>query len=91
MACLFPLWTIRDHPAVDRRVIHVDPTFQHACDMARAQGIRHVSADAHEHDVLWKMGPLEAHRRRRSPLLFTFIYERRIYLKISSNKTCNKT
>ena len=55
----FPLWTIRDHPAVDRRVIHVDPTF-HACfDMARAQGIRHVSADAHKHDVLWKCAPLK--------------------------------
>src|SRR5262249_34402537 len=53
---LLQLGTILDHPAVDGRAIHVDPGFQHEFfDMARAQGIRHIPAYAHENDLVWKM------------------------------------
>src|SRR5881296_1943256 len=56
-----------DHPPVDGRVLHVDPTFKHELfDVARAQGVGDIPADAHEHDILWKMRPLEAYRHRSS-------------------------
>src|SRR5437016_3789573 len=43
----------------DRRVIHGHATFPHECfDMARAQRVCDVPADAPTNAVLWKMGPL---------------------------------
>ena len=62
------LRAVFDHPSVDGRVIHVDSTFEHEFfDVARAQGVGDIPADAHENDVLGKMRSLEADRHRRSP------------------------
>src|SRR5262245_16454810 len=49
--------------------------------MTRAQGIRHIPAYAHEHDLVWKMGPLEADRHLSSPSLMTLKHEGRAYRK----------
>jgi hypothetical protein len=60
---------LKVHDPVNGRVIHMDPTFEHEFfDMARAQGVGDVPADAHENDLLRKMRPLEAYRHRCSPL-----------------------
>src|SRR6266487_5921317 len=57
------LGAVLDDPPVDRGVIDMHTTFEHEfLNMACAQRIRHVSAYAHENDILRKMGPLEAHR-----------------------------
>src|SRR5262249_48502267 len=78
-------------PPVDDGMIDAAPTFEHEFfDMPRAQGMRHVPAYTHENDVLWKMDPLEAHCQRRSPSLFTFIYEGRVYLKSPPIKLATK-
>ena len=37
-------------------------------DVARAQGVGDIPADAHENDILGKMSPLEADCHRYSPL-----------------------
>src|SRR5262245_35900205 len=69
---LFERRAVCDHPSADRRVIDVDPAFLHKLfDMARAQGIRPRPADAGQHNLLWKMGPLEAHGHRLPPSVFT--------------------
>ena len=36
-------------------------------DMARAQRVRHIPADAHENNLWGKMGTFEIDRHRRSP------------------------
>ena len=36
-------------------------------DMARAQRVRHIPADTHEHNLWGEMGPFEIDRHRRSP------------------------
>ena len=65
---LFERRAVCDHPPVDGRVIHVDPTFLHECfDMARAQWIRHRPADAGQHNLLGKVGTFAAHRHGRAP------------------------
>ena len=47
------LWAVFDHPAVDRRVIHVNPTFEHQFfDMACTQRIRLIPADAGQNELL---------------------------------------
>jgi hypothetical protein len=64
------LRAVFDHPPVDGRVIHVDPTFeQEFFDMACAQGVGDIPADAHENDLLWKMRSFEADRHCGSPSL----------------------
>jgi hypothetical protein len=56
-----------DHPPIDGRVIHVDPTFEHKFfDVACVQGVGDIPTDAHQNDVLWEMGPFEADRHRLS-------------------------
>src|SRR5262245_11202282 len=63
-------------------VIYLHPTFFHeSFDMARAQRIRHIPPHAHENDLLWEVGPLEAHRHRRSPSLCTIDDRERAYPK----------
>src|SRR5262249_1876207 len=85
------LWAVFDHPPVDRRVIHVDPTFQHAVfDVARAQRVGHIPADAPQHNVWWAMSPFEADRHRLSPPLLHGL-EGRPYHKSPQTKTCDRT
>jgi hypothetical protein len=51
-------------------MIDVDPAFEHELfDMARAQGIRHIPADAGQNDFWREVGPLEAHRQALSQVL----------------------
>ena len=79
---LFERRAVCDHPPVDGRVIHVDPTFLHECfDMARAQWIRHRPADAGQHHLRWNMGPLDAHGHRLSPSVCTLSHTGRSYLQ----------
>jgi hypothetical protein len=76
------LGAVFDDPPVDRGVIDVHPMFQYQFfDMARAQRIGHVPADAHENDVLGEMGSFEADRHRRSPSLWYPCHSRRAYPK----------
>jgi hypothetical protein len=64
------LWAVFDDPPVDGRVIHVDPTFKHEFfDVARAQRVGDIPADAHQNNVWWEMGPIEADRHRLAPPL----------------------
>ena len=87
MKRLFQLGTVFDDPALDRRVVDVDPTFLHEFfDMAIAQGIRHIPAHAHQNDILREMGPLEAHRHRRSPSLFTLSHREGDHTPNASNE-----
>jgi hypothetical protein len=63
-------------------VIHLHPTFLHEFfDMARAQRIRHIPADACQNNILWKVGSLEAHGHGLSPSVFTLSHQGRSYLK----------
>jgi hypothetical protein len=67
---LFSLEARLDYPAIDGRVIHRDPTFEHECfDMPRAQGVGHIPADACQNDLFGEVGPAEAHGHRLSLFL----------------------
>jgi hypothetical protein len=60
----------------------MDPTFAHEFfDVARAQRVGDIPADACQNDILWEMGPLKAHRHRLSPSVFTLSHRGRSYLK----------
>src|SRR6266850_3570509 len=86
------LWAILDDPALDGRVIDRDtPLFHQLFDMTVAQGIRHIPAHTHEDDILREMGPLEADRHRRSPLLYTLDHRQRPYHKSPQMQICDKT
>src|SRR5215813_7386947 len=81
-----------DHPALDRRVVDGDPAFFQALfHLAIAQGIRHIPSPACEDHLRWEMGPLETHRHRLSPPLFTLSHRGRSYLKSPRMKTCDRT
>jgi len=68
MKRFFQQGTVLHDPALDSRMIDRDPTLlQEFFDMPIAQGIRHIPAHAHENDIGWEMGPLEADRHRRAP------------------------
>src|SRR2546428_11129590 len=57
---LTPPYAITDrHPALLHQLF----------DMPVTQGIGDIPAHAHEHDIWWKMGSLEADRHRRSSSL----------------------
>src|SRR5215475_13342126 len=89
---LFPWGAVFDHPALDRRVVDGDPAFfQELFHLAIAQGIRHIPSHACEDHLRWEMGPLETHRPRLSPPLFTLSHRRRSYLKSPRMKTCDGT
>ena len=63
-------------PAVDGGVIHVDPTFLQECfDMACAQGIRHIPADAHQHNLWREMRSFEADRHVSLPHVVPLVME----------------
>src|SRR4030095_2900502 len=92
MKRLFELWTIFDDPPINGGVIHLHSPFLHEFfDMARAQRVRHIPADAHENDVWWEMSPFEAYGHRRSPSRCTLRHSRRAYLKSPPGKTCDRT
>src|SRR5262245_50346890 len=92
MKRLFELWTIFDDPPIHGGVIHLHSPFLHEFfNMARAQRVRHIPADAHEHDVWWEMSPFEAYGHRRSPSRCTLRHSRRAYLKSPPGKTCDRT
>src|SRR5215813_15050966 len=81
-----------DHPALDRRAVGGDPAFFQALfHLAIAQGIRHIPSPACEDHLRWEMGPLETHRHRLSPPLFTLSHRGRSYLKSPRMKTCDRT
>jgi hypothetical protein len=82
MERLLELRAIFDDPPVNGGVIHLNPTFLHEFfDMARAQRIRHIPADACQNNILWKVGSLEAHGHGLSPSVFTLSHKGRSYLK----------
>jgi hypothetical protein len=62
--------------AVDGGVIHLNSTFRHEFfDVARAQGIGPISADAQENDILGEMDTLKADRQCRLPHYLLWITE----------------
>lgn len=81
---LFELRAVPEDPPVDGRVIHVDPTFAHEFfDVARAQGVGDLPADACQNNILREMRPLEAHGHRLSPSVFTLSHRGRSYPKLT--------
>jgi hypothetical protein len=57
---LFQRETIRQDPAVDRRVVNGHAALHHQCfDMPITQGIRQIPVHACEDHILWEMGSLE--------------------------------
>src|SRR5262245_30774618 len=79
---LFQLSTVLHDPALDRRVVDGHPALLHEfLNMPRTQGVDHIPTHAHENDILWEMGALEAHRHRLSPSLATTDHEGRSYRK----------
>src|SRR5262245_56240330 len=68
MERLFELWAVFDYPAVDCRMIHVDPTFEHQFfDMTCAQRVRYIPADSHQNDLWGEMRPFETDRHCLAP------------------------
>src|SRR5215510_2256076 len=59
-------------------------------DMPIAQGRGARPAHAHQHDLLGKIGPLEAERHRRSPALCPVGHWERPYHKSPPRKICDK-
>jgi hypothetical protein len=57
---LLQLRAVLDDPTVDGGVIHVDTALEHELfDVARAQRVGDIPADARQDDILWEMGPLK--------------------------------
>src|SRR4029434_1791207 len=82
MDSLVQLGPLLHYPALDGRVVDWHPALRHQFfHMPRAQGIRHIPAHAHENNILWKMGPLEAHGHRLSPSVFTLSHKGKSYRK----------
>src|SRR5262252_6992814 len=76
MERLFQLGAIFDDPAVEGGVIPVDPTFLQECfDMACAQGIRHIPADSHQHNLWGEMRSFEAARHVSLPHVVPLVME----------------
>ncbi len=89
---LLELWAVLDDPPVDGRVIDLHATFKHEFfDMACAQRVGDIPTNTRQNDLLWEMGPLEAHRHRLSPSLFTLSRRGRSYPEMASNENCDRT
>ena len=60
-------------------------------DMARAQRIRHIPADAHQNDLWGEMRSLKTDCHRRSPSSITVGHRGRSYCKSTQMKICDQT
>src|ERR671933_534407 len=69
---LCQLRTVLHDPALDRRVVDWHPALLHQFfDMPITPGVRHIPPYTHQNNLLWEMGPLEAHWHRLFPPLAT--------------------
>ena len=72
-------------------MIDLYTTLRHSCfDMTRAQRIRYLPADAHQHDLLRAMGPFEADHQRRSPSLCTLHHRGKAYAHVPQMKNATE-
>src|SRR5262245_34003246 len=84
---LFQLSTILHDPALDGRALDRHPALRHQCfNLPIAQEVSDIPVHDHEHDLLWEMGSLEAHRHRHFPSRRTCSHREGSYPKLTPNE-----
>src|SRR5437870_13872834 len=87
----FQVGAVLYDPSIERGVIDLHAALQHEFfAMARAQGIRHVPADAHKTNVLRKMGPFEADRHPSSPPAYRSGAWKESIPQMASHENCDR-